>query len=151
MADQHEEDIEPDPPDLRQLTADLRQLTAIVTEQTDSLQVYRQENVALQQEITNLRTSSPATVNDEKKLTKLISTSVTEALTAKADNNLRVMLPEALAALMQKRPYDGSSPSAVLWLQEFDDTFLYSYRAQLLSTLLEAIGPTHMGESLKQN
>ena len=85
MADQEEEqpaDAEPDPPDLRQLTADLRQLTAIVSEQSDALQDYRQENLGLQQEIANLRTSSPANINDEKKFTKLVATSVTEALTA---------------------------------------------------------------------
>ena len=105
MADQHEEDIEPDPSDLRQLAARLQQLTAIVSEQTDSLQVYRLENVALQQEIANLRTSSPANVSDEKKLTKIISTSVTEALNAKADNSLRINLPEALSTLMEKRPH----------------------------------------------
>ena len=108
-------------PDLRRLAAQFAELSSAVAGLT-------QENLGLKQDIANLRKTSPANIADEKRFTSLIATSVTTALDAKADSNLRVQLPDTLAALLLKRPYNGGSPNTILYLGEFDDTFLPNFK-----------------------
>ena len=113
MAEPSDDEREDDEPDIRGMLARLNEMSGAIGALT-------RENRDLRKDMDNIRKASPANVDDDKKLSSLVATSVTSALDAKADNSLRVKLPDTLAALLQKRPYNGGSPNTVLWMGDFD-------------------------------
>ena len=106
MAELSDDEREDDEPDIREMLARLNEMSGAIGALT-------RENRDLRKDMDNIRKASPANVDDDKKLSSLVATSVTSALDAKADNSLRVKLPDTLAALLQKRPYNGGSPNTV--------------------------------------
>ena len=130
MADQPQPEAEDDEPNIREMLARLNEMSGAIGALT-------RENQGLRQDMDIIRKASPGNIADEKKFSSLVATSVTTALDAKADNNLRVKLPDTLAAMLQKRPYNGGSPNTVLWLGDFDDTFLPTFKGM---TAINVIG-----------
>ena len=130
MAERLADEEEDDEPDIREMFARLNEMSGAIGDLT-------RENQGLRSAIDTIRKTSPANIADEKKFSSLVATSVTTALDAKADNSPRVKLPDTLAALLLKRPYNGGSPNTVLWLGDFDDTFLPDFKGM---TAVNTIG-----------